>query len=112
MSGLLSGLHGDGTDSDAHCWSDACTFLMEGIPTADLAIDAVKYDDTAHTAGDTIDKVSSGWLASGAALMAVTAYAIADAPERMSPRIDHAAVGKYLKATDRYDEFVSGGWKP
>jgi hypothetical protein len=39
-----------------------------------------------HNVTDTLDRVNERNLAKGAAMVAVTAYAIADAPQRIAPR--------------------------
>jgi carboxypeptidase Q len=109
---LLPGLGGDKLESKMTCSTDHCPFMLLGVPTANLLVDDSKYDDIHHTPGDTLEKVSPASLAQAAAIVAVTAYAIADAPARLAPRLDHAAVGASLKKADELDVLVSGGyWK-
>jgi hypothetical protein len=86
--------------------------MLLGVPTANLLVDESKYDDIHHTPGDTLEKVSRASLAQAAAIAAVTAYAIADAPARLAPRLDHATVGANLKKAELLDSLASGGyWK-
>lgn len=66
--------------------SDGGPFIAEGIPVLDLNVDDRAYDDIHHKSTDTIDRVDAGNLAVGAAAVAVTAYVIADLPERIAPR--------------------------
>jgi hypothetical protein len=45
-------------------------------------------------------------------VIAVTAYAIADAPTRLSPRIDRATVKAHLVKADVFEEVeLNGSWK-
>ena len=67
--------------------SDGAPFILAGIPTLDLNADDTKYEDIHHKAADTIDRVDARNLSVGAAMVAATAYAIADAPVRMPPRL-------------------------
>lgn len=66
--------------------SDGGPFLRQGVPMLDLNVDDNRYEDIHHKATDTIDRVDPHNLAVGAAVAAVTAYAIADAPARLAPR--------------------------
>jgi Zn-dependent M28 family amino/carboxypeptidase len=109
---LLAGLGGDQIESKMTCSTDHCSFMLLGVPTANLLVDESKYDDIHHTPGDTLEKVSRASLAQAAAIAAVTAYAIADAPARLAPRLDHATVGANLKKAELLDSLASGGyWK-
>jgi hypothetical protein len=66
--------------------SDGGPFLREGIPLLDLNVDDSRYEEIHHKATDTMDRVDPHNLAIGAAAVAVTVYAIADAPGRLAPR--------------------------
>ncbi len=72
--------------------SDGAPFVLAGIPTLDLNADDTTYEDIHHKATDTIERVDARQLAVGAAAIAATAYAIADAPLRIAPRLDRRAV--------------------
>ena len=50
-----------------------------------------------HKTSDTIDKVDAHNLAAGAAIVAITAYALAERAEPIAPHIDHGAVGENTK---------------
>jgi carboxypeptidase Q len=67
--------------------SDGAPFILAGVPTLDLNADDTKYEDIHHKAADTIDRVDARNLSVGAAMVAATAFAIADAPGRMPPRL-------------------------
>jgi carboxypeptidase Q len=77
--------------------SDGAAFILAGIPTLDLNSDDAVYEEIHHTAADTMDRVDAHNLAVGAAAVAATAYAIADAPARIAPRLDRRAVARMRK---------------
>jgi hypothetical protein len=64
-----------------------------------------------HKTSDTIDKVDAHNLTAGAAIVAITAYAIAERTEPIAGHIDHAAVGEILKKA-HLDELLKamGAW--
>jgi carboxypeptidase Q len=72
--------------------SDGAPFILAGIATLDLNADDTNYEDIHHTAADTIDRVDARHLSVGAAVVAATAYAIADAAGPMPPRLDRRSV--------------------
>jgi Zn-dependent M28 family amino/carboxypeptidase len=82
------------------CNSDECSFARWGVPTLDLAVDDARYADVHHFASDTLDKVDAQALALDAAVLAVTAYAIANRAERLAPRAAGSALAELLKKAD------------
>jgi Zn-dependent M28 family amino/carboxypeptidase len=66
--------------------SDGAPFILAGIPTLDLNADDTRYEEIHHKSTDTMDRVDVRQLTAGAAAVAATAYAIADAPARIAPR--------------------------
>ena len=110
---LLAGLGADELSTKLECDTDHCPFWLRGVPTLNLDVDGSRYGDIHHLSSDTVDKVKEGALATGAAAVAVTAYAVAELPERIAPRIDHATVAKHLKGSDMLPGLVdSGEWVP
>ncbi len=85
---LLSDLHANRVDKSMQYAfdSDGGPFIAEGIPTLDMNVDDEPYEQIHHKATDTIDRVDARNLAIGAAVVTVTAWAIADAPRRIAPR--------------------------
>jgi hypothetical protein len=77
--------------------SDGAPFILAGIPILDLNADDTKYEDIHHKAADTFERVDARQLAAGAAALAATARAIADAPARVAPRLDPRAVERLRK---------------
>ena len=64
-----------------------------------------------HKTSDTIDKVDAHNLAAGAAIVAITAYALAERAEPIAPHIDHGAVREILRKA-KLDGFLKaiGAW--
>jgi carboxypeptidase Q len=102
-SSFLKGLSGDGISQSISYDTDHGPFMLHGIPALDLWVDMRTYETVHHKTSDTVDKIDAHNLAAGSAIVAVTAYAIADKPEAIAPHIDHAAVEALLdkaKLTD------------
>ncbi len=97
VSPLLVGLGGDGLSNETTFDTDHGPFMLEGIPSLDLWVDMSHYGEVHHKPSDTFDKVNRHNLAAGAAILAVTAYVIAERAEPIAPHLDHAAVGEILK---------------
>ena len=85
---LLSELRTDAVDkSMAYAFdSDGGPFIRQGIPALDMNVDDVPYELIHHKVTDTLDRVNERNLARGAAMVAITAYAVADAPQRIALR--------------------------
>ncbi len=61
------------------------------------------YWEYHHRPSDTFDKVNAHNLALGSAIVAVTAYTIAEQPQSLSPHLDQAAVDGVLKRSNVYE---------
>jgi hypothetical protein len=111
IAGMLAGLSGDGLSQQTTFDTDHGHFMLEGVPALDLWVDMSHYGEVHHKTSDTIDKVDAHNLAAGAAIVAITAYAIAERADPIAPHIDHAAVGEILKKA-HLDEFLKavGAW--
>ena len=77
--------------------SDGAPFILAGIPTLDLNADDTKYEEIHHKAADTMERVDERSLAVGAAVVAATAHAIADAPGRVGARLSPQSVDRLRK---------------
>ena len=93
--------------------TDHGPFILHGIPALDLWVDESKYFEIHHKASDTIDKVDVLDFKAGEAIVAVTAYVVAQSQSPIAPHIDHASVGDILKEA-KLDELLEhvGVWKP
>jgi hypothetical protein len=58
-----------------------------GVQLLGLAVEGSRYFDIHHTAADTFDKVAKEDIDRVAAVLAITAFAIADAPVRIDVRL-------------------------
>jgi carboxypeptidase Q len=110
---MLLGLGGEGLSEETTFDTDHGHFMLAGVPALNLWVDMEHYDEIHHKASDTLDKVDAHDLALGAAVLAVTAYAIAEQPEPFAPRLDHKGVAAILQKAG-LDEFLTtiGIWKP
>jgi carboxypeptidase Q len=110
--GLLKDLNGGELSMNTTYDTDHGPFVLQGIPALDLWVDMSHYMEIHHKSSDTLDKVDGLDFKAGEAIVAVTAYAIAQSETPIAPRIDHAAVGEILRNAKLDDmlEYV-GVWK-
>jgi hypothetical protein len=110
--GLLKDMNGGELSMNTTYDTDHGPFVLQGIPALDLWVDMSHYMEIHHKASDTLDKVDGLDFKAGEAIVAVTAYAIAQSETPIAPRIDHAAVGEILRNAklDEMLEYV-GVWK-
>jgi carboxypeptidase Q len=111
--GLLKNLNGGDLSLDTTYDTDHGPFMLQGVPALDLWVDMTHYMEIHHKSSDTLDKVDSLDFKGGEAIVAVTAYAIAQSATPIAPHIDHAAVSEILKKA-KLDELLEhvGVWKP
>src|SRR5262249_28980037 len=109
---LLGGLGGGAVEMTVTFDTDHASFMLHGVPVLDLLVDGGNYGLVHHLPSDTVDKVDEHNLAAGAAVVAVTALALADSTAPFAPHVDHAAVEKIIKE-DGMDEYLRyiGLWK-
>lgn len=114
-SSLLADLGSTGLDESLQYAfdSDVGPFVLAGVPSLDLNPDGSEYEVVHHKVTDTIEHVNARNLAISAATVAVTAYAIADAPAPLAPHVDERTVSAMLAAA-RMDRVLQlqGLWKP
>jgi carboxypeptidase Q len=111
--GLLKDLDGGELSMEATYNTDHGPFMLQGIPALDLLVDMTHYMEIHHKSSDTLDKVDALDFKAGEAIVAVTAYAIAQSETPIAPHIDHDAVGEILRKA-KLEELVEhvGVWKP
>jgi len=104
---LLAGLGGNGTSDDPEFLfgSDQAAFFANGIPSLMLWTETDKYNTVHHQSGDTFDKVDKHTLTEGTAIVAATAYAIADA-DTFPGHLSRTEVDTLLTKLGKYDNFV------
>jgi hypothetical protein len=83
------------------------------MPGLDLWVDDTHYEAVHHKSSDTFDKVDPIFLKADAAIVAVTAYVIAQMPKPIAPHLDHSAVGQILKKAELDQYLIAhGDWVP
>jgi carboxypeptidase Q len=85
--------------NDAGADTDNFDFLLEGVPTLLANQEPANYMTNYHAASDTFDKVDIAQLKRHVALAALTAFAIADRPERLGKRQSRAEIEALMKDT-------------
>lgn len=95
------------------CDTDHCAFMLEGVPVFDLAADLSAYEDIHHRSSDTFDKVDQINFKASIAVVAVTAYAIAQSSSPIGRQIAASEVASILNAAG-LDTVLSrlGRWQP
>jgi len=71
-------------DDDTEFGTDTGSFILQGLPGINLDQDTTDYRFTHHSAVDTFDKVQADILDRNATVMALTAFWIADRPDRLA----------------------------
>ena len=91
--------------------TDHFDFLLEGVPTLYANQVEANYLINYHAVSDTFDKVDVPELKKLVAESAVTAFAIADAPQRLGPRLHRAQVEKILHDSRMEESMkLTGAW--
>ncbi|HEY4118984.1 MAG TPA: M20/M25/M40 family metallo-hydrolase [Byssovorax sp.] len=93
----LTGLGGGRVSRESSGNSDHTPFFAAGVPALNLWVDGSRYPEIHHLPTDTIDRVDAGNLAKDAAIVGVTAYAVADAEERLAKRLDEGGTRALLE---------------
>ena len=104
---LLTGLGADGVTSDTEFLfqTDHAAFDVLGVPSLVLWNDTDKYFTLHHKASDTFDSVVDKDLTQGAAVTAVTAYAIADSKDSFAAHLSPTEVQSMLQKSGNLDEY-------
>jgi len=110
---LLKDLSGGELSLETSYDTDHGPFMLHGVPSLDLSVDMKQYFEIHHKASDTLDKVDVLDFKAGTAIVAVTAYALAQSEKPIAAHIDHKSVAEILKEA-KLDELLTyvGVWKP
>ena len=105
---LLAGLGADGITSDTGVifQTDHAVFDVLGVPSLVLWTGMTKYGALHHKASDTFDSVVQKDLTQSAAVVTVTAYAIADSREPFAPHISPAEMQSMLQKAGQLDTYT------
>jgi carboxypeptidase Q len=97
---------------DAESGTDNLDFLLQGVPTFVAIQPEDNYLENYHASSDTLDKVDFKKLKTHVAETAALAFALADAPERVGPRLHRAEIEQTMRETHLDDELKSSGiWR-
>ncbi len=93
----------------AESGTDHFDFMLEGVPTFVAEQDEANYLVNYHATSDTYDKVDFPQLKKHVAEAAALSFALANAPERVGPRLDRAQIEQTLHETHMDDEMKAMG---
>jgi Zn-dependent M28 family amino/carboxypeptidase len=100
------------TTDDIEWGTDNYDFLLEGAPTLVAIQEAGNYLVNYHAVSDTLDKVDIAQLKKHTAEMTVVAFGLANAKERVGPRLTRPQIEKTLLDTHVDEQLKSMGmWK-
>ena len=98
--------------TDAEWGTDNFDFMLEGVPTLVANQEEANYLINYHAMSDTFDKVDLPQLKKHVAEAATVTFAIADAPDRLGPRLNRAQVEQTMRETHLDDQLKTFGiWK-
>jgi hypothetical protein len=114
---LLAGLGADGfsAEADFAFQTDHAAFEFQGVPELVLWTGSDKYMALHHKASDTFDSVVNKDVTQGAAVIAVTAYAIAEGAQAFAPHLTPAelrAMAEKAKILEGWEYLKSKGVLP
>jgi carboxypeptidase Q len=87
--------------------TDTGPFILAGLPGINLDQDSPDYKYTHHSAADSLEEVKPEVLTQDATIMALTAFWIADRPERFASPWPPEQTAKMLRQTGDYDMLKS-----
>jgi hypothetical protein len=92
--------------------TDNAPFMAEGVPNLILLQDETPYFPVHHTIADTPDKIDPRDYASAVAVLAATAYQIAERPQRLGRRMTQEEVKRMADETKVGEQWRAAGiWK-
>lgn len=96
----------------AESGTDHLDFFFEGVPTLVADQEEANYLLNYHAESDTFDKVDMPQLKKHVAETAALAFALADNPERVGPRIHRAEIERDMRETHLDEDLKATGiWK-
>jgi hypothetical protein len=89
-------------DDEVEFGTDTLSFTLQGLPGINLNQDTTDYKYTHHSAVDTLDHVSADVLDHNAAIMALTAFWIANRADRFAAPWSPEKTARML--VDKHDD--------
>jgi Zn-dependent M28 family amino/carboxypeptidase len=90
-------------DEKVESGTDTLPFSMAGLPGINMNQDSPEYKYTHHSAADALEAVKPDVLSQNATLMALTAFWIADRPDRFAAPWPAERTATMLRAQGQYD---------
>jgi carboxypeptidase Q len=87
--------------------TDTGAFILAGLPGINLAQDSPDYKYTHHSAADSLEQVKPDVLTQNTTIMALTAFWLADRPERFASPWPPEQTAKMLRQKGEYDMLKS-----
>jgi len=94
---------------DLELESDTASFILAGLPGINLAQDSSDYKYTHHSEADALEAVKPDVLTQDATIMALTAFWIADRPERFAAPWPPEKTAAMLHETGNYEKISAFG---
>jgi Zn-dependent M28 family amino/carboxypeptidase len=92
--------------------TDSGPFVLVGLPGITFQQDSPEYRYTIHSAADSLDSVKPDVLAQNASIMAITAFWLADRPERFAAPWPPEKTARMLRDQGAYERLKSSGQWP
>ena len=92
--------------------SDHCPFMLEGIPVLNLWVDTSLYWNVHHKGSDTFDKIDPLHFKANAAIVAVTAYLLAETEQPIAPHASRSEMAELLRKAGFDPDLVKTLWRP
>src|SRR6267378_427823 len=108
----LASIRGIAVNDKVESGTDTLPFSMAGLPGICMDQDSPEYKYTHHSSADALEAVKPEVLAQNAMLMALTAYWIADRPERFASPWPPEKTAKMLKAQHQDEMLKAFGLWP
>src|SRR5258708_5233908 len=89
--------------------SDTAPFILAGLPGINLAQDPAEYKFTHHSEADALEAVKPDVLTQDATIMALTAYWIADRPDRFASPWPAEKTARMLRETGQFEKLNAFG---
>ena len=103
----MANIHAVTVNDKIEMGSDTGPFILAGLPGINMQQDSPDYKYTHHSAADALEAVKPEVLAQDATLMALTAYWIADRPDRLAKPWPAEKSAQVLRAQNQYEMLKS-----
>jgi len=103
FSKLLENIREIKVDEKVESGTDTLPFSIAGLPGINMNQDSPEYKYTHHSAADALEAVKRDVLVQNATVMAMTAFWIADRPERFATPWPAERTAKMLRAQGQYE---------